>query len=81
MMMTVAVVGAAFRLEGDLHIQKIRSQTLEHILDHVVGPNAKDLASNFGRQMPISQMPRNPHELIGILVPDFDDKFSGSLDH
>jgi hypothetical protein len=52
----VAVVGvsAAFGLEGGLHLYKIRSEAMEHILDHVVGPNAKNLVSNFSRQMPIS---------------------------
>jgi hypothetical protein len=54
-------------------VDQIRFETMQQILDHAVGPDAKDLAANFGRQMPISQMPGKPHELIGISVPDLDN--------
>src|SRR5262245_5086197 len=30
--------------------------------------------------MPISQMPGEAHELVGILMPDFDDRLSGGFD-
>ena len=73
MVMILAAVSAAFRLEGGLHLHKIRSEAMEHILNHMVGPNVKNLVSNFGRQMPISQMPREAHELTEILMPHFDD--------
>ena len=56
-MVAVAAVRAALGLERDLHLYKIGSEATEHVLDHVVGPNAKNLVSNFSRQMPISQMP------------------------
>jgi hypothetical protein len=75
----VASVCAAFGLERDLHPCKICSEAKEHILDHVVGPNAKNLVSNFSRQMPISQMPGNAHQLNGIFMPDLDDKLRRSL--
>jgi hypothetical protein len=76
----VAAIGAAFGLEGDLHLYELRSEAMEHVLDHMVGPNAKNLVSDFCRQMPISQMPGKAHQLIGISVPDFDDKLRGGLD-
>src|SRR5262245_31673046 len=53
---------------------------MEHLLDHVIGPNAKNLIANFSRQMPISQIPREAHELVGVLMPDFDDKLRGGFD-
>ncbi len=56
-MVAAAAVCAAFGLERGLHRDKIRSEALEHILDHMVGPNPQDLASNFRRHMTISQMP------------------------
>ncbi len=78
-MVAVTAVSAAFGLEGGLDLYKIRSEAMEHILDHIVGPNAKNLVSNFSRQMPISQMPSKAHELIRIFMPDFDNKLrSGS---
>ena len=79
MAVMVAAVSAAFGLEGGLHLYKIRSEAMEHILNHMVGPNAKNLVSNFGRQMPISQMPSKAHKLIEILMPNFDNKFRSRL--
>jgi hypothetical protein len=73
-MMAVAGVSAAFGLERDFHFYEIRSKTNEHILDHMVRPNAKNLVSNLGRQMPISQMPRKARQLIGIFMSDFDNE-------
>jgi hypothetical protein len=58
-MVAVAAVRATLRLEGDLHLHEIRSETAEHILDHMVGPNAKNLVSNFCRQMAVSKVPSN----------------------
>jgi hypothetical protein len=75
----VAAVGATFGLEGSLYLYKIRSQAIEHLLDHVVGPNAQNLVSNFGRQMSISQMPRKAHKLIRIFMPDFDNRLGSGL--
>jgi hypothetical protein len=51
----MATVCATLRLEGRLHFYKIRSEAVEHLLDDMVGPNAKTLVSNFSRQMPVSQ--------------------------
>jgi hypothetical protein len=75
----VAAVSAAFGLEGGLHLDKIRSKALEQILDHMVGSYAQNLVLNFSRQMPISQMPGKAHELIGILMPDFDNELRSGL--
>jgi hypothetical protein len=78
-MVAVAGVSAAFRLERDLHLYKICSEAKEHILDHVVRPNAKNLVPNFSRQMPISQMPREASKLVGIFMSDFDNELRRSL--
>src|ERR1700739_2265207 len=77
--MVTAGVGAAFGLERGLHLCKICSEAEEHILDHVVGPNAKNLVSNFSRQMPISQMPREASKLVGVFMLDFDNELRRSL--
>jgi hypothetical protein len=74
MMVAVVAVGAAFRLERGLRLYKLGSEATQHLLDHMIGPNAKSLIANFSRQMSISQMPSKTHELIGILVPNFDNR-------
>ena len=78
-MVPITPVRTAFGLEGSSHVHKIRSQPLEHLFDHMVRPNAKNLASNFGRQMPISQVPGKTRKLTGILMPDFDNELGSSL--
>src|SRR5260370_36187398 len=78
-MVAVAGVSAAFRLERDLHPCKICSEATEHILDHVIRPNAKNLVTNFSWQMPISQMPREASKLAGVFMLDFDNELRRSL--
>jgi hypothetical protein len=78
-MVAVAAVSAPFGLEGGFHLYEIRSKTNEHILDHLVRPNAKNLVSNFSRQMPISQMPREASKLVGVFMSDFDNGLCRSL--
>jgi hypothetical protein len=75
----VVAIGAAFRLEWGLHLPKICSETVEHILNHMIGADAKNLFSNFRRQMSISQMPGKAHKLMGVLMPDLDNKLRGRL--
>ncbi len=45
----ITAVSAAFRLEWGLHLDKLRSEAMEHLLDHMVGPDAKNLVANFSR--------------------------------
>ena len=78
-MVTVTPVGAAFGLKRGLHRYEMRSETMQHVLDHMVRPDAQKLVSNFGWQMPVSQMPGKTHKLIGIFMPDFDNVFGSSL--
>jgi hypothetical protein len=75
----VSTVSAAFGLEGSTHPDKIRSEAMEHVLDHMVGPNAKNLVSNFSRQMPITQMPGKAHQLNGVFMCDLDNKLGSGL--
>ena len=77
----MATVCATLGLERRLHLYKIRSEAVEHLLDDMVRANAKNLVSNFSRQMPVSQMPRQAQKLIGIFVPDFDNKLRGGPNH
>ena len=79
-MVTGTAVGAAFGLKRGLHRYQMRSETTQHGLDHMVRPDTKNLASNFGRQMPVSQMPSKTHKLIGIFMPDFHNVFGSGLD-
>jgi hypothetical protein len=78
-LMIVPAVRAAFGLKGSLYLHELRSKAMEHIFDHVIGSNPKNVVSNFSRQVPVSQMPRKAQELVRIFVSDFDDRFRSSL--
>jgi hypothetical protein len=77
--MMAVTVSTAFRLEGGLDLLKIRPQATQHIFDYMVRPNKKNLVPNFGRQMPITQVPRQAHQLEGIFVSDFDNILRSGL--
>ncbi|HUE57329.1 MAG TPA: hypothetical protein VMO76_15950 [Candidatus Udaeobacter sp.] len=78
-MVAVTAVCAAFGLERNLYLHEFRSETVEHILDHMVWANAKGIIPNLGRKMAISQVPSEAHQLMAILMPDFDDELGGRL--
>jgi len=79
-LVAVAAVGAAFWLEGRPHFLQICSKVLEHVLDDMIRSNVKNSVSNVSREMAISQMPRETHELVRVVMPDFDNQLRGSLD-
>jgi len=55
-MVALAAVRTALGLKGSAQVYEIRSEAVEHILDDMVGPHAKNLVLNFSRQVSISQM-------------------------
>jgi len=48
-MMIMAAVSTSFGLERNLHFHELCAKATEHLLDHMVGPNAKDLVTDFSR--------------------------------
>ena len=78
-MVAVTAVRAAFGLERNLYLHEVRSETVEHILDHMVWANAKGIIPNLRWKMPIPQMPSYTHQLMVILMPDFNDLLGGRL--
>jgi len=81
MMVATTTVSAAFRLECSLEAYKLCSTAMEHLLDHMIGPNAKNPVTNFSRQVPVSQMPGKAQASVGIHVPDFDDRLRSRPHH
>jgi len=75
----MAAVRTTFGLKRGLQLHELRSKTMKHLFDHVVRPNTKSVVSNFSWQVPVSQMPRKAHKLMGILVADFHKQLLSSL--
>jgi len=80
-MVAVVAISATLGLERSLDVREVRAKTTEHMLDHVVRPNTENLIANFSRQMPISEVPGQPHKLVGIFVPNFDNMLGSRLNH
>jgi len=68
-------------LERGPQFREVRAEAAEHLLDHVVGPNAENLVPNFSRQMPVSQVPSQANKLVWIFVPNFDNGLRSSVNH
>jgi hypothetical protein len=78
--MIMVAVSAALRLKTGLHVCKIRSKAVKHILNHMIGPNTKNVVSDFCWQMTVSEMPRDAHEALEIPMPDLHKRFSSRFD-
>jgi hypothetical protein len=78
-MVAVSGISTTFWLERDLHLYKFCSESKEHVLNHVVGTDAKNVLSNFGWQMSIPQMPCQAGELVRVFVSDFNNVLGRSL--
>ena len=48
-MVAITAVSAAFRLEWGLPLHELGSGAMEHLLDHMIGPNAENLIANLSR--------------------------------
>jgi hypothetical protein len=83
MVMVVTVcgtVGAAFGLESSLDFVQGGSKTAQHFFNHVIGPNTQGVVADFRREMAISKVPGEPHQLVTICMPDFHQGFSSGSD-
>ena len=83
MMMVVIVRGAvcaAFGLERSLDFMQRGSETLQHFLNYVIWPNAEYVSANLGRQVAISKVPSEAHQLMAVFVTDFHQQFAGCGD-
>jgi hypothetical protein len=78
--MVGVTVSAALGLEGGLDLSELGSEATKHIFDDVVGPNPKNVVSNFSRQMSITQVPGKTHQLYRIFMSDFYKILGSSLD-
>jgi hypothetical protein len=78
--MLTAAICSAFGLKGRFNLHQLGSEANEHVFDHVVGSNKKNVSSNFGRQVPIAQVPGKPHQLMAVHVPDLYECFGSGSD-
>jgi hypothetical protein len=75
LMVTMAAIGAPLGLKRDLQPREVGAKRAEHLLDHMVGPNAKGVIADFSRQMSIAEMPGQARKLIRIVMSNLDHEF------
>src|SRR4029077_6666416 len=83
MVMVVIVrgtVGAAFGLESSLDFVQCGSKTVQHFFNHVIGADTQGVFADFRREMAISKVPGEPHQLMTICMLDFHQGFSSGSD-
>ena len=73
LMLVMVTVGAPLGLERGMDPREVGAKLADHVLDHLIGPNTKDLVVDFSRQMSVTEMPGQACKLIGIVMPDLDD--------
>jgi len=64
-------VSAAFGLKGFLDALECCSETLQHFLNHMIGPDAQSAFANLGGQVAVSKMPGESHQLVTGVMPHF----------
>ena len=67
-------IGAALGIERRFDFDHAGAEPLHHVLDHVVAANAQVLARDLNRQVPIAEMPGEPHHLPGIDAAKLDQR-------
>lgn len=73
--MTAACIGSTFGIERRFDRDHFCAETFHHIFDDVVAANAKSLADNLRRQMPVTEMPSDAHEMMRIGTANLDQRF------
>jgi len=77
-MVVVAVrrlrIGAAFRIERCLDLDDAGAEAFHHGLDHMVPADAQALGHDLRRQMPVAEMPGEPHQMMRIGGADLQQR-------
>ena len=69
-----AGIGAAFGVERRFDLDHPRAEPLHHRLDDVIAPDPQALGHDLGRQMPVTQMPGDPHQMMRIMPANFKQR-------
>lgn len=67
--MAMAAISAALGLERSIAFGEFSAEPHQHGFDHMVWPNDEGIGLDFRWQMPVTQVPSQPGELMGIAMP------------
>jgi hypothetical protein len=80
MMALVMVVGAALGIKRRFDRLKPGTEAAQHILDHMIAPDAQPLADDLHVDVTITDVPRKARQIVGVGGGDFDERL-GPADH
>ncbi|MDQ0513046.1 hypothetical protein QOZ99_003962 [Angulomicrobium amanitiforme] len=64
------LIGAALRLEGRIDHRHAGAQTARHLFQHGIAGDTDAVFQQFGRHMPVAQMPGETGKVVGIARDD-----------
>jgi hypothetical protein len=71
---TLGRIGATLWIERRFDLDHSRAQTLDHCVDDVVAPDSQRLSHDLRRQMAITKMPAEPHQMLRIVTADLQKR-------
>jgi hypothetical protein len=72
MSLTATGICTALRIERRFDRNEARTESANHVLDHMIAADAQPLPDDLRRQMPVAEMPRDPHQMQRIGAANFD---------
>lgn len=80
LLVAVAVIGAAHRLERLDHFADLRAETDQHVGHHMIAQDQNAIRFDGGGQMAIAEMPAQRHEMFAIASGDRQKRLLGRDD-
>lgn len=74
---TITGISSAFWIERRFDLNHAGAEPLHHGFDHVIITDTKALSNDLGRQMTITEMPGQPHEMRWIGPSNFQQLLRG----
>lgn len=74
MMMARAGIGPGLRVEWCVDGIDMAAEPFDHVGDDVVGADADSLAQQLHRQMPVAEMPGDPHQRAFVMRMNFQQR-------
>jgi hypothetical protein len=68
-------ISTGFGIEWRLDRLNMTAEAFDHVLDDMIRPNADTVSKQLHGQMPVAQMPCDPHEFAVIMRVDFQQRF------
>ena len=72
--MRMAGIGAAFGIERRFNFDDAGAEPFHHRLDDVIAPYAQAFRHDLRRQMAVTEMPGDPHQMQRIGAPDLEQR-------